>query len=468
LFWEDLDYGAKFVHASRLLLLDDRTGAVVRKSDMRWWPMIGTRAPPFIRQRGPADSRFRIYTRFRRPFPFYGSNPPPAAVTSTTGATAHVRQLAPSAYSGDCLVTLVDPAFSADRQRMSAAFSQRGIRVFDVPRTARGAPGGAELQAFVKQLSRICPDIIIYISGHGSEGIVTVGQVATEDIPPPGSKRFFPHATNIRFRDADVSAGDLVTILKANPQNSFKFIIDTCFAAEFTLRFTATNALMMPGMKLLVTSSGMGPSYQSPGGSTFTNGLVDALPMADTQVAAEAFTGFPPGVTPGARLIERAAAQTVHTDWGQYLGLSHPKQISNLLPPGTSSPPPPTPNPPSPPAGSCPPSPRVSRQAVVYSTDTSYVLLTVCDYRTVTEIDIATGNHTITATSPPSSGGACSPDASSLGHQILCTGMTSPPGTANRIRFQDHPRQGDPLQLTLKFSDGTTEQTTITVSGTGS
>src|SRR5215208_4647350 len=40
LFWEDLAYGAKFAHPSRLVLVDARSGKVIRNRKLRWWPLI--------------------------------------------------------------------------------------------------------------------------------------------------------------------------------------------------------------------------------------------------------------------------------------------------------------------------------------------------------------------------------------------------------------------------------------------
>jgi hypothetical protein len=337
LFWEDLEYGAKFAHRSRLLLVDDRTGRIRADKILRWWPLVDGRAPAFIRRRGAGDTPYRIYTRLTGRFPFNSSRTPPpgsppAARAARAGLQVTASQLPATAYKDDCLVHLVDVRqYQEDLDRVVTGFGARGIRVFAVPRsTPQSDPGGAELRRFVKQLSRICKDIIIYINGHGSEGIVTVGEKVVQKKDGSTEKR-----------DADVRWADLKNILQDNPSTTFKFIVDSCFAGVIREKLELSGALKLPGAHILATSSGVSqPSYGNVIlGSTFTNGLVAALPAADAQVAAEAAAGLPPGVTAGARLIEIAMRATVNTDWAQYLGLTKPKQVSNLPPPGTTAPP---------------------------------------------------------------------------------------------------------------------------------
>ena len=67
LFWEDRDYGAKFEHPSRLLLLDARSGRRLTLRRLRWWPLVNGRRLAFDDAPGYFDPRLQVFSGGTRP-----------------------------------------------------------------------------------------------------------------------------------------------------------------------------------------------------------------------------------------------------------------------------------------------------------------------------------------------------------------------------------------------------------------
>ena len=334
LFWADLDYGAKFRHPSRLVLIDDATGRVLKRQRMtRGWPLVDAKTPPFIRRRGEGDRRYRIYTRLEpeaAPSSLFTHPPaPPPAFASQS------NPFPPNTFKDDCLVTLVDRAnFEADFQKVTAYFTKLGVRAFEVPRKdASTPPNGADLQRFVKQLTKICKDIIIYTSGHNSSGVaVDVGEAASE-----GKNGKITKYTQ------KLTVTNVTNILKENPGTTFKLIVDSCNAGLFLTPEVRAMALVAVAASTANQSSHSGVLF--PGvpsnGSTFTYGLVDGMTAKEGEVAND----NQPGSTVARLISEGFGAKT---DKAALLGLTQP-QRSFQDGYGAPKPPPPDPGPGEPP-----------------------------------------------------------------------------------------------------------------------
>ena len=124
-----------------------------------------------------------------------------------------------------------------------------------------------------------------------------------------------------------------------------------------------------------------------------------------------------------------------------------------------------------PPSSACKPGTSWNYEAAVYAVDPSYVLVRLCDSRTITSVVISQGGgpKPITATAPPTNGGA--PAAGSCvvanRNEVDCTSLNVPPNTTEGLRYQTNPSQGDPVFLTLEFSNGGSATFSCNVIGKG-
>ncbi|MGI9657937.1 MAG: hypothetical protein ACR2OD_03430, partial [Gaiellaceae bacterium] len=64
LFWADLVPYAHFTHPSAVLLIDDKTGRVIRDQMTGWYPLVDGRRPPFLRSPSAYnDKRWHVLRR---------------------------------------------------------------------------------------------------------------------------------------------------------------------------------------------------------------------------------------------------------------------------------------------------------------------------------------------------------------------------------------------------------------------
>ena len=68
LFWEDQVPFGHFEHPSRFVLVDDKTGRIVRSEWTMWYPLIDGRRPAFLRSPEKyRESKWQVFKRFKPP-----------------------------------------------------------------------------------------------------------------------------------------------------------------------------------------------------------------------------------------------------------------------------------------------------------------------------------------------------------------------------------------------------------------
>lgn len=284
LFWMDLAHDARFEHPSVMLLVDNRTGRIVRRERQQWFPLIGrrirrsargagrrrttrpsVRRPAFLATRRAYHSRrYQVFKHLRRPSRRRLAPPPFAfragAVGVAAGLPTRIQGPPPVVTAADmardCMILIgndVDPQFEGDFRGMEAVADRIGLR-------HQRANGSANLRRRVAQsVAAGCNDVFIYVSGHG--------------VPPPGFKdpdtgqamEGGPPGVSVR-KTVDVQVdrrgnvtylveedflrlGDLERIVDEN-MATFKIKIDACFAGRF-------EALKnKPRVKILELASG--------------------------------------------------------------------------------------------------------------------------------------------------------------------------------------------------------------------
>ena len=187
LFWLDQAAYAQFLHHSRLLLVDDATGKVLRSVPMSLYPLVDGKRPAFLASwpayraapahvwsNIPGDPGTRRTAGASRAARAGGT----AARTAPTAATAPLRFAAvpKDAFKDDCLVSLGlrdDPLFSGDFTGITGWAQSVGLTTYRPGNGPGGrVAGGAELASAVTDLTgaKHCKDVMIFISGHGYPG----------------------------------------------------------------------------------------------------------------------------------------------------------------------------------------------------------------------------------------------------------------------------------------------------------
>ena len=339
---------ARFEHPSRLLLVDDATGKVVRDKSLLWYPLVSGRVPAFLA--GPAAYRsaaFRVFSSI----PAVKAK----AVRRTAGAPAFRSvvfddKLPADAFADDCMITTGlrnDPSFSQDFVDLEAFAARIGLRAFHV---SGNPPTGKALEANVNHLVDVtkCKDIFIYLDGHGY-------------------KRGTPAVQTGKVNNADgsttstvVTAKNLLRIALNHPRTTFKIKIDSCYSGRFQSFLSDAKNIIA-----LETSSGTdevswstltepvtqsdgtvvnpGDIRENGGHGEFTNGNLAGLEKFVTS-QAEVTLAVNAGGSLLAHMLARAYDLGAGADFARVSGLTHP-QLTTRNPPvtGPAPPPPPTP-----------------------------------------------------------------------------------------------------------------------------
>jgi hypothetical protein len=263
LFWEDLAYGALFAHPSRLLLIDDRSGQVIRRQRMGWFPLIDGNRPPFLASiAGYHNPAYEVFSTVPAEFASAAGAGPsrlsgfpaaaaagPLAFHAEQGPFAHGATaggaLTSSDLKNDCLIMIGDhqePGLVG-----SFAAMQQFATDYGLPTPTQQPTTVPELATVVDAMTSLtpCNDVLIFIAGHG----IPAPGVTPSNLPPKvkmptniaGPAAISIHETTVTGRNGKPSMmaddwihpSDLEEIIRAHPKSTFKLKIEACFSGRF-------------------------------------------------------------------------------------------------------------------------------------------------------------------------------------------------------------------------------------------
>jgi hypothetical protein len=256
LYWLDRDPYARFSHDSEYLLVDDRTGRVVHRAKIGWYPTIGGKDPAFLSAAGYEAKRHRIFARVA---PLRS----PSSVTRELGAST----VPAGAFANDCLLMVGDYHDAAMRNDFPAVerwAKSVGLRSFyTTPAGPKSRPEGAPpdaaaLKANVKELveKNRCLDILVYMSGHGVKAGSGPPTVMTGKTVRP-----LPAPPFVEVDGVGIDASELEDVVKAFPTTTFKVKIDSCFSGRFMGELAEDGKPRQQNLLILEVSSG--PNHTS-------------------------------------------------------------------------------------------------------------------------------------------------------------------------------------------------------------
>lgn len=342
LFWLDQAAYAQFLHPSRLLLVDDATGKVLRSVPMSLYPLVDGKRPAFLAS----------WPAYRAAPAHVWSNIPgdpgtrkTAASSQAAGAAAPLAATAPQraaavpkdAFKDDCLVSLGlrdDPLFSGDFTGITGWAQGVGLASYRPGNGPGGrAPGGAELAGAVNDLTgaKHCKDVMIFISGHGYPGPRYPAAIQT------GASVEGQPWTGVR-------ASDLQGILRAHPQTTFKIKLNGCYSGRFVDELKGERNLLVLETAANGEEYSWGPlparfrhpdgrdidvpAHDNPGRSEFVNGNLAGL-TAFYASADEVQRAQTAGGSLLARSLGRAFELGAGADGARLAGLTHPRRFEN-------------------------------------------------------------------------------------------------------------------------------------------
>jgi len=276
LFWEDLAPGAMFSHASVLLLVNDASGGVQRRT-LEWWPLINGRPPPFLAGSSPPAKRYVVFSSVPALAKRAASPAPAAAAEAARGgplawpaqsplqSSAHAAvtlQITPQNLAHDCMITVgletatlavqnggrvenVRP-LTSDFQAIRGWAKSVGLNTYDGGDTNETLD--AAVTAAIEQHG--CTDVFIFLAGHGTpppgkhkQGLETVQSpggpagvlTRAQYVPPPGGGNEGGSADTQLITPADL-VGIMAKHDASRPlaeRATFKIKIDSCFAGRF-------------------------------------------------------------------------------------------------------------------------------------------------------------------------------------------------------------------------------------------
>lgn len=328
-YWLDLDFGARFEHPGRIVLVDDATGVASRPRATLWYPLVDGRRPAYLRNPAAYTSRrWRVWANVggsRR----IAAAAPPARVPSVL-----LNAIPPGSFSSDCLLmygAYNDPFFVDDFVGMSDFAETVGLRQYyststraaplaDIP-ARTDVPNNEDFERNVDYLTRLggCKDILLYLDGHGRKtGAISVSA----------------------GDNGEVFESSVRLVLQQHPDVTFKVKIDSCYAGRF-----ATNALFSkPNLLLLeVSSQENEPSFSmlppelmkkadgtpvrravdNPGRGEFTHSNLVGL-TAFAESAAEVKAAQTQGGSLLAHMLARAFTLGRSSDGAELSGFTHP------------------------------------------------------------------------------------------------------------------------------------------------
>jgi hypothetical protein len=356
LFWLDRMPRGEFQHPSVLLLVDDRTGRVVRERNMTWYPLVDGKRPAFLRTRlGYDGSAYRVFSS-ERPFQ--------AGRSSSSTVLGRVSLTPPPKLAGNCIVTIgdrVDPIFKGD----FAAIHQiaRTLKL-----DKRDADTVAELERHVEQLVKGgCKDVVIWVAAHGYPALGSNYKDPQKGFAIPESQ--FAQVGLAAEVGKDSSGNPIVSretldsqqvrtlMEKYSRRATFKLVVQACFsgrwaeiAATENLRVigtsnrrdqvgyayfpNATNWQVMTQKNAVMTDTGETRAFEAPNptkASPFVNHITQGLLRWASSEQSYTRTG-----DDLAKGIAEAFTLGASADAAAFLGWTNPQLVNNTsrgLPP---------------------------------------------------------------------------------------------------------------------------------------
>lgn len=336
LFWMDLAHDARFEHPSRMLVLDDRTGKVLKNAKLSWYPLVNGLRPKFVDLPGYHSTTYQIWSGLGGRV---SKSSVRSAMTALQRSTAGALTIAlsPDAFKDDCMITIGltrDPQFRQDFTSMHDFARSVKMRSFSAGQEGlRGDPSARTLQQNVTYLADTekCKDILIYVSGHGARA------------PAPASILI---GTNARGQSLKVTPNDLKIIMDDHPKTTFKVKLDSCFSGRF-----AEALKNQPNLLVLEASSSStevsysrmrnprnsrgdraNPQVPNPGRGEFTHGNIVGM-TAFAESMQEILDADNRGGSLLAQMLTRAFELGKLSDAAQITGLTHPVLVNRLEPP---------------------------------------------------------------------------------------------------------------------------------------
>ena len=264
-YWEDLSHGAFFAHSSRLVLIDARTGRLVRSENMDWFPIIDNRLAPFLRTTQDYNGgRYVVYSAL----PLAPARAPAKRARSSRYAADGHPVPRTKLLAHDCMIPIGDftsPLFNGGGKGMLTFALRIGLKTIepDVP-TAKSLA-----KAVDKATAAGCNDVFIYLAGHGmppdeaafpagaKKQWFNVANAVSVNAKNPGGQAavmtnpaFLNRGGKVIDESSYITPGDLIAIAKEHEADDFKIKIDSCFADRFAPVFEETD-----NVRILETSS---------------------------------------------------------------------------------------------------------------------------------------------------------------------------------------------------------------------
>ncbi len=238
-FWQDLAPGAGFAHPSVLLLIDARSGKVVRRQKLQWFPFINGKQAPFLKSAAAYNSRrFVVYPTRPRSGRAVAPRHVRGGVLARAYAAAKNRQ---DALKHDCMVTIGDfgaPNFAGDKKAMDRFADAVGLTKANVER-----PTFERLRETVSAaVTDGCRDVFLFIAGHGRPPpeYWSMGkrEKAGADAGPPGvivNPDFKLSEDEVKNKSAYITPENLIDLANefAPLGVDFKIKIHSCFSGRF-------------------------------------------------------------------------------------------------------------------------------------------------------------------------------------------------------------------------------------------
>lgn len=280
LYWQDLAPYAGFEHRSVMLVIDDRTGRVLRRKKLLYYPIVNGKRPAYLRSaKAYSRKRYRAFERMTVRIPVDG--PDANAVQLLPHRAAPIWESvgpprSPSgpafdskgAFKDDCMYLvgeLDDPLFKRDFKAMARFGKEHGLRPFyanDLGRSpsrfrpspafaSEGTP--ASLKEDVKHLvdQKGCRDILIFAAGHGS----SKDQTPEAQVSMTGSASRTANGGRAQVKP-HLTPETIKKVVKAFPTTTFKLKIMSCYSGRFRSELETGSGELPPNVLVVETSAG--------------------------------------------------------------------------------------------------------------------------------------------------------------------------------------------------------------------